>query len=266
VLEKPLRYTVRNYLKGDEVAIAKLMSECFDPTPPSRIRLWHRRSGIHPEDVFEAVADGKPVSHVSLEFKQLHHGEGVYLKTAGVGGVCTDSDYRKKGIVTHLMKLALECGQREGLSNASLFTGLDIPAHRLYQRLGFVDVMTLRTYTKYVDYSFVFARWLRFHNRLLKDHRIAAKKLEGWEKSVVVQLGEAGTFSFKFRKNRFRRLRKPPKRADVEFSTDLETYTKLLRAVLSWEDAIESGKLVLKRGEPADVEMVKRILHWSWEE
>jgi GNAT superfamily N-acetyltransferase len=253
-------------LEGDEVAIAKLMSECFDPMPPSRIRLWHRRMGIRPEDVLIAVVDGKPVSHVNLEFKQLHHGEGVYLKTAGVSSVCTDSDYRKKGIVTHLMRLALERGQREGFSDASLYTGLDIPAHRLYQRLGFVDIMTWRTYTRYIDYSFVYARWLRFHNRLLKDQKIAARKLEGWEKSVVVQLGEAGTFSFKFSRNRFQRLKKPPKRTDVEFSTDLETYTKLLRGVLSWEDAIKTGKVVLRQGEPADVEMLKRILHWSWEE
>lgn len=265
-MEKPVRYSVRGFLKGDEVVIAKLMSECFSPTPPSRIRLWYRRSGVNPEDVFVAVVDGKLVSHVNLESKQLHHGEGVFLKTAGVSGVCTDSDYRKKGIVTHLMKLALERGQREGFSNSSLYTGLDIPAHRLYQRLGFVDVLTSRTYTKYVDFSLVFARWLRFCNRLLKTHRIAARKLEGWEKSVVVHFRETGTLSFKFSKNRFRGLKKPPKLADVEFSVDLETITRLFRGILSWDNATKNEKLVLTRGEPADVEMVSRIVRWSWEE
>jgi len=265
-LEKPIQYTIRNYLEGDEVALAKIFSECFEPVPPSRVRLWHRRSSMRPKDVFVGVVDGKIVSHASVEFKQLHHGEGVYLKTAGIGGVCTDSDYRKKGIVTNLMRLALDQGQQNGASNASLYTDLDIPAHRLYQRLGFVDIMTWRTYTKIIDYTFIFAQWLRQLNRLLKDHRLAARKLEGWEKSVAVQLKEVGTLSFKFREKSFQRLKKPPKRADVEFSTDLQTYTKIMRRVASWEDALREGKLIVKRGQPADIEMLKRILRWGWDD
>jgi len=263
-LEKPVPYTVRHYLKGDEVAIARIFSECFQPLTPSRIRQWHRNSGIRPEDVFIGIVDGKLVSHVDVVFKQLHHGEGIYLKTAGIGGVCTDSDYRKKGIVTNLMKLALDHGQQKGASNASLYTGLDIPAHKLYQRLGFVDIMTWRNYIKYIDYPSVFANWLRHLNRSLKDSKIAARKLEGWEKSVVVQLSEVGMLSFRVKGKRFQRLKKPPRRVDVEFSTDTQTYTKIVQGVVRWEEAVEAGKLILKRGDPVDIEMLKRILRWNW--
>ncbi|KPV62138.1 MAG: hypothetical protein AOA65_2030 [Candidatus Bathyarchaeota archaeon BA1] len=265
-MEKPVQYTVRNYSKGDEVAIAKIFSECFGPTTPRRIIQWYRSHGAHPEDIFVGVIDGKLVSSVEVVFKQLHHGEGVYLKTAGISGVCTDSDYRKRGIVSNLMKLALDYAQQKGVSNASLFTGLDIPAHRIYQRLGFVDITTGRTYIKYIDYPSIFARWLRLLNRSLKDSKIAVRKLEGWEKSVVIQLKEVGTLSFRFRKKRFQRLRKPPKRADIEFSTDLKTYTKIVRGVVQWEDAVNTDKLVVKRGEPAEVEMLKRILNWRWDD
>lgn len=265
-MEKPVQYRVRNYRKGDEVAIAKIMSECFGPTTPRQLREWNRRGEVKPEDIFLGVVDGKPVSHVNLEFKELDHGESVYLKTAGIAGVCTDSEYRKKGIVTNLMKLALNRGQRRGVSNASLFTGLDLPAIRIYQRLGFVDVMTWRTYTKYIDFPSVFAKWLRQLNRSVKDSKLASRKLKGWEKSVVIQLKEVGTLTFRFKKNRFQRLKKPPKLGDVEFSTDLQTYIKIVRSVVQWEDAVKEGKLAVKRGEPADIEMLKRILHWRWED
>jgi len=265
-LEKPIQYMVRNYRKGDEVAIAKIMSECFGPTTPRQLAEWFRRADVSPDDIFVGVVDGKLVSHVNMEFKQLHHGEGVYLKTAGVVGVCTDSDYRRKGIVTNLMGLALDNAQRRGFSNTSLFTGFDLPAFRIYRRLGFVDVMTWRTYIKYMDYTSIFAKWLRLLNRSLKDSKVAARKLEVWEKSVAIHLKEVGILSFRFSRKRFQRLKKPPKRADIEFSTDLQTYAGIQRGVVQWEDAAKEGKLIVKSGEPADIETFKRILHWRWDD
>jgi len=227
---------------------------------------WYRRNKVLPERIFIGEAEGKPVSSVEVVFKQLHMGEGVYSKTGGISGVCTDSDYRKKGIVTNLMKLSLEYAKNSGVSNASLYTGLDIPAHRIYQRLGFIDVMTFRTYIKYLDYPTIFAKWIRQLNRGLKDSKIARRKLEGWEKSVTIQLQDVGTLAFRFRKGRFQRLRKAPKEADIEFSTDLQTYAKIMRNVVTWEDAVKTEKLIVKRGEAVDIEMLKRIMHWRWDD
>ena len=265
-MEKSIIYKVRNYVKGDEAALSRIFSECFGPTTPRKIKEWYRSQEVRPEDVFVGVIGGKLVSCVEQVFKQLHHGEGVYLKTAGISGVCTNSDYRCKGIVSSLMKTALEKNRQNGLSNASLYTGLDIPAHRIYERLGFVDVMTWRMYMKYVDYPYLFGVWVRYLNRSLKDSKVAAKRLEGWEKSVAIHLKDVGTLSFWFRKDRFRKLAKPPKRVDVEFSTDLETYVKIRRNVVQWEDAVTSGKLTVTKGELPDIEMFKRILHWRWDE
>jgi ribosomal protein S18 acetylase RimI-like enzyme len=265
-LEKPVEYMVRNFQNGDEACLANLFSECFGPTTPRQLSEWLKRSDVRPEDIFVCVVDGKLVSHVNVEFKQLDHGEGVHLKTAGIAGVCTDSDYRKKGIVTNLMKLTLDDARQRGVSNASLFTGLDLPAIRIYRRLGFVDVLTWRAYIKYIDFPSIFAKWLRALNRSVKDSKMAARKLEGWEKSVVVQLNEVGALSFRSHKGRFQRLEEPPKRPNIEFSSDLQTYARIARGVVQWEDAVKEGKLTVNRGEAADIEMFERILHWRWDD
>jgi ribosomal protein S18 acetylase RimI-like enzyme len=265
-MEKPIMYRVRHYVKGDEIALSRIFSECFGPVTPRRLKEWYRNEGVRPEDVLVGVVDGKLISCVEQVLKQLHHGEGVYLKTTGISGVCTDSDYRCKGIVSNLMKTALEKSRQNGLSNASLYTGFDLSAHRIYERLGFVDVMSWRMYMKYLDYPYLFGVWVRYLNRSLKGSKVAARRLRSWEKSVAIRLKDVGALSFRFRKDRFERLAKPPKRVDIEFSTDLETYVRIRRNVVQWEDAVKSGKLEVAKGEAPDIEIFKRILHWKWDE
>lgn len=265
-MEKPVQYAVRNFLKGDEVALCKIFSECFGPTIPRGLMEWYRRLGVRHEDIFIGVVDGKLVSAVELVSERLHHGEGVYVETAGISGVCTDSDYRHKGIVSNLMKIALEQSKARGLSNASLYTGLDIPAHRIYERLGFVDILTWRMFIKYLDFPAVWTRWVRQLNRSLKGSKIAMRKLQGWERSVVIRFKDVGVLSFRFKKNHFQRLAKPPKLADIEFSTDLETYMRVRRGVVQWEDAAKTRKLKVIHGDAGDIGMLKRILGWNWED
>jgi len=266
-LEKPVQYVVRHYRKGDEAHLAKIYSECFHPTTPRRIKQEYRLNKTLPEQVFIGEVDGKPVSCVEIVSKQLHLGEGVYLKTSGISGVCTDSDYRHKGIVTNLMKQSLNHAENSGISNSSLYTGLDIPAHRIYTRLGFVDIMTRRIYIKYLDPHFVFARWIRMLNRQLKDSKIATRKLQGWEKTVTIELKEAGPLAFRFRRGRFERLKRPPKKPDIVFSTDILTWTLITReGLLDWEQAVKTSKLTWKRGEPGDIETIKRVLKWMWDD
>lgn len=264
-MEKDAEYRVRNYKSGDDVHLARIYSECFGPVTPRVLKQWHRRTGVLPEDIFIGEVDGKLVSCVEIVLKDLHMGEGVYLRTAGVSGVCTDSDYRRKGIVTKLLKLNLNHAKETGASNASLYTGLDIPAHRIYNRLGFMDVATNRLFIKYLDFPFVFGRWIRYLNRSVKASKIAQKKLVGWEKTVALQIEDVGTLAFRFRKGRFQRLKKAPRTVDIDFSTDIETYHKIRMNVIEWKKAVETGKLVVRRGEPSDIEMLNRILKWMWE-
>jgi hypothetical protein len=103
-------------------------------------------------------------------------------------------------------------------------------------------------------------------NQSLKSSKVARKRLEGWDKSVRIVLSDVGTLAFRFEKNRFLHLPKPPKKADIELSTDLKTYVKIRRGVVQWEDVVKGGWLSLTKGERADVEMLQRILRWKWDE
>lgn len=266
MLQRNTRYLIRNYKDGDEVRLADIYSECFTPLTPRIVRKWYRRARVLPEHVFVGETDGKLVSSVVLEFKKLHLGEDVFLKAAGIAAVCTDSDYRRKGIVTGLMKQALDYTRQSGVSNSALFTDTDIPAHRIYSRLGFVDIATYKGFTKFLDYPFVFRQWVRRRNRLLKYTKMAKRKLHGWEKSVVIELTDVGTLCFRFRRGRFQTLKKPPRAPDVVFSTDVQTYTRISMSEIEWDDAVKRGKLVVKRGEPVDIAMFMRVLKWTWEE
>lgn len=264
-MEKPDQYVVRNYQKGDEKRLAEIFSECFGPVTSREVLNWKRRSGRKPEDLYVGTVDDKLVSHVEVGVERLHVGEGVFIRTAAIAGVCTDSDYRCRGVVTNLMKFALDRVQLEGFSNSALFTGLDLlPARRIYHRFGFVDLVTTRIYAKYIDYPATFARWLRNSNRSIKASKIAANRLRGWEKSVTVQLRDVDTLAFRVRKNHLQRLSKPPKQADIGFITDLSTYIKIMRGTVKWEDAVNANKLTVKHGQPADIEMLNRLLHWRW--
>ncbi len=266
MLQKNAKYLVRNYKKGDEVRLAEIYSECFHPATPRLVKKWLRRAGVLPEQLFVGEVEGKLASAVTVEFKKLHLGEEVYLKVGGIAGVCTDSDYRRKGIVTNLMKQALNYSKQSGVSNSALFTDLDIPAHRIYSRLGFVDIVNSQSFVKFFDYPFIFRWWIRRRNRLLRYAKMARRKLKGWEKSVVMEIKGVCTLSFRFRRGRFQMLKKPPRTPDVIFSTDLPTCAREFSGAMQWEEAVRTGKLVFKKGEPADRDMLKRIFTWEWEE
>jgi len=59
---------------------------------------------------------GEVATPVGIEFKELHLGEGVYVKVGGIAGVCTGSDYRRKGLMTNLMQQSLEYIKSKGPS------------------------------------------------------------------------------------------------------------------------------------------------------
>ena len=265
-MSKPAKYSVRNYKKGDEIGLAKILSECFGPITPKQLLQWYSRERVDPNDVFVAEADGELVSTVEIISRKLLVGEKIYLRTGAIAGVCTDSDYRKKGIATNVMRRALDLKKSKGVSSASLYTELDNPARRVYERLGFIDLTAFRTFIKYLDFHSFFTNWIRLRNRRLKDSKIAKRKLEGWEKTIVIYIKEVGALSFQFKKGRFRVLRKIPKRVDIEFSTDLQTYTKIWWNVLPWEKAVKDKRLILKQGESKDLELFRRFLNWRWED
>lgn len=269
-MRKKVKYLIREGEEGnDEVNLAQIFSECFDPATPRQVRRWVRqtkRESAGWSRFFVGDADGKVVSNVTVELKELHLGEGVHVKTGGIAGVCTCSDYRRKGIMTKLFGQSLTYVKNSSVSNSSLYTGIMLPAHRIYQRFGFCDIETWPVYIKVLDYKYVFWTWIRNLNRHLKFSKVARRTLQNWNRSVVFELEGVGVQSFRFRHGRFRRLSKPPKSADIVIATSVETLIRVIWGAIKFEDATRTEKMHIKKGSEADLRVLKKILIRIWDE
>jgi len=248
----------------DDAKLAQILSECFGPTTPRQVRRWIKQSGGK-SFVLDVEGD-EVVSSVGIEYKELHLGEGVHVKTAGIGGVCTCSDYRRKGIMTNLLRQSLNYTKSSGVSNSTLYTGLTLPAHRIYQRLGFCDVQTWLFYVKFLDYPYVFRTWLRELNRYLKCSKIAREVLRDWNRSVVFELEKVGPQPFRFQHSRFQKLKKPPRFPDLAISMSIETLIRVMWGAIKFEDATKTGKMLVKRGTEADLRVLRKVLIQTWDD
>ncbi len=269
-MRKKVKYLIREGQEGkDEVDLAQIFSECFDPATPRQVRRWVRQAKKESAGwsrFFVGDVDGKVVSNVTAELKELHLGEGVYVETGGIAGVCTCSDYRRKGIVSNLFGQSLAYVKKASISNSSLYTGIMLPAHRIYQRFGFCDIETWPVYIKVFDYEYVFRTWIRNLNRHLKFSKIARRTLQNWDRSVIFELESVSAQSFRFKHGRFQRLSKPPKSADIVIATSVETLIRVMWGAIRFEDAIEAEKMHTKKGSEADLRVLKKILIRIWDE
>ena len=128
----------------DAVQLAKVFTDAFELTRPADVRRSMRRR-IAKREYLVAVVDGKIAANVEILYLDLMI-EGVPLRTAGIAGVATRWEYRRRGLATSLMREAIRRVRAKGISNTTLFTGLQLPAKRIYERLGYTET----------------SRWLRF--------------------------------------------------------------------------------------------------------
>ncbi|MEE2658303.1 MAG: GNAT family N-acetyltransferase [Candidatus Latescibacterota bacterium] len=89
-----------------------------------------------PEHNPVAVVDGRIVGALRIWDRQLHVGE-TPVRIAGIGGVCTDPDFRGRGIASALTNRAQHFMSREGFDLGLLFSW--VPA-RFYRRLGWASI------------------------------------------------------------------------------------------------------------------------------
>ena len=261
---KNLRYIVREPRKGkDEAKIAQILSECFGPVTQRQLGQWMWKPEVK---TFVCEVEGIIVSHINVVFKELHLGENVYVKTGGIGGVCTCSEQRRRGIMTSMMQQTLDYIKKAGISNSALYTGLLLPAHRIYQRYSFGDVQTWPFYVKILDFPYVFRAWLRELNRMVKASKIAQKTLHEWNRTIILELKESGVQAFRFRHGRFQRLPRPPKSADVAVATSWETLLRVMWGELRFEDTRKTGEISVKKGNEPDLRVFKKILTRIWDE
>ncbi len=269
-MQKKAPMTVRSAEEGqDEVDLACVMSECFGPITPRNMKKWiqqEKKNASGYDRFFVAEVDGKVVSNVSVAPRKIHFGEGIHIRTLGVLAVCTSSEYRNQGIATSLLQQAIAFSDKAGFSNTSLYTNILIPAHRIYERRGFCDIEKVTRYVKYLDYDFVFRRWVRWCNHYLKHSNIAQKTLQNWNCSVVFNLGSEGVKAFRFRNGRFQRLIKPPRMADIFIITNVQSLARIMNGAQVLRDAIKTKQMLVQRGNDSNLKLLSKILGGIWDE
>lgn len=256
--------TIRAAQKDQDIAqIARILSECFGPVTPRQLNQWMVKPGVK---TFVCDVEDTIVSHIEVGLQELHLGEGVYVKAGGIGGVCTCSEYRRKGVMTDMMRQTLDYVRKSGVSTSALYTGLMLPAHRIYERNGFCDIQTWPFYVKILDFPYVFRLWLRELNRAIKVSGIAQKTLRGWNRTLVFRLDELGVRYFRSINGRFRRLTRPPRKADIDVATCYRTLLQIMWGELRLEDARKNGSIRAKHGNETDLQMLKKVLTRIWDE
>jgi len=267
---KKVEYLVREVRDNqDEISLARIFSECFGPTTRRQVTRWIRRAkkeSVGKFKSFVAELEGEVVSNVTVETKKLHVGEGVHIETGGIAGVCTCSDYRRRGIVTNLFEQCIEYLENSGFSNSSLYTGKMLPAHRIYRRKNFDDMHRFEVHVKFLDFDSNFRTWLRNLNRYIKLSKVAQTTLQGWDRSVVLLIEGEKPQCFQYSQNHFKRLGKRPRYADIEIATSVETLTRVMWGETEIEEAMEMGKVKIKKGTKVDLRYLRKILTGIWDE
>ncbi len=87
-----------------------------------------------------AEEEGRDISHLSYSPRRLRLGQESEVRMAGIGGVGTEPEYRRRGLAGRVFARAMDEIHGEGYSCAGLYTSTRIVAHRMYRRFGFVDV------------------------------------------------------------------------------------------------------------------------------
>lgn len=131
-----------------EQEIEELKYICFnkkDQTPEQKKDLDDRYSGK--KDRFRyivAFIKGRPIAHIAL-LKRTTQLYGKHILLGGIDGVCTLSEWRKKGIASNMLSIAMEELKKEGCAIAYLCTDVEKNG-RLYGRVGFKHLSIQHTY------------------------------------------------------------------------------------------------------------------------
>jgi len=134
----PRRHVVvRQATLRDAAQLATVYQHAFGPETPADVRRRRRRRDP-PRETLVAVVDGVIASTVEVQYRDLIVG-GVPIRTGGIAGVATRWEYRHHGLATRLMREAIRRVRSRGISNTTLFTGTNLPAIRIYTRLGYSE-------------------------------------------------------------------------------------------------------------------------------
>ncbi len=208
-----------------------------------------------------AVVDGVVASTVDIEIIELYV-DGVRVRTGGIAGVATHAAYRHRGLATRLMRGAMRRIRARGISSATLFTGYDLPAIRIYRRLGYTetaDWQSLYEAPRPVD-------WIRgrfeYRGRWLRAASFGRPILEGWDRRVLLETPRwRATVSCDGRRFTVQAGRRGT--PDVVMRGSPEAIITSFGAPHTFDAHVRRGTIRLS-GEPDAIRRWRRILTLGW--
>lgn len=178
------RVVVRTATERDAKGLALVYRHAFGPRTAREVRAGLRQREF-PRDLLVAVVDGVVASTVDVQYRRLLV-DGVPLWTGGIAGVATLWDYRGRGLATRLMKEAIQRIRARGVSNTSLFTGHNLPAIRIYDRLGYRETSDWRIIYDIRKPVAWIAKRFEWRSRWLPQTPFGRDVLRTWKKRVLI--------------------------------------------------------------------------------
>ena len=113
--------------------VKRLQKHCFSDVDPKDIEEYFYNEGFA---MLLGLIDNKIVGLVGL-FKRNVEFNGKRIVVGGIGGVCTQKNFRRKGIASKLIRRGLQILKDKKCDVACLNTDLSKTVYKLYEKNGF---------------------------------------------------------------------------------------------------------------------------------
>ena len=254
------RVVVRRQRPSDAAALAQVYTDAFGPTTAAQVRR-HRRDV--PYETFVATVDGTVAAAVTIEYLTLLV-DGVPIRTGGIAGVATRWDYRRRGLATRVLDVCHRRLRERGISNATLFTGRNLPAIRIYERTGYSEVadwvrfLEVRDPVRWIGERFV------YRSEWLPRTPFGRETLQGWEGRVLIVTPRwSCTITLEGKRFHVRPGRRG--RPTVIMRGDAEAVLDCFGNRLHYDASLRSGRVTL-RGPLTARGTWRRVLTLEWRE
>ena len=191
-------------------------------------------------------AEDRDVSHLNYGPFVLPLGRHGSARMAGIGGVGTDPEYRRRGLARRVFSRAMEEIRAAGYSCVGLHTGTNIVAHRLYRRFGFVDIVVHEPAVKLLDPAAFLARCV---TRGLGRAAERAPEIGDWCCHLTVALPDEPPLRLRIEAGRAEVLTSAPPRADLAVTGSRGALIRVCMGTITPRFA-EIGGLLRWQGPP----------------
>jgi putative sterol carrier protein len=197
-----------------------------------------------------AEVGGKDASHLFYDPQKVQLGRDSTVTLAGIGGVGTAQEHRRKGLAAEVLRHALLEMQHGGYNAVGLYTSGRIVAHRLYRRCGFVDVCRRQPACKLLDPP-ALAR------RVLTDVARRSPELQSHSLTLALSVDAGRPSHLRIDGQQVSLLSHAPRAVDLALKMSGRTLLKLWLGETTLPDAL-AAKLATWAGDEGALQLLVR--------